>query len=291
MDVLPAVPDDTSFLEMLKVGGILKPDKVDVIAAMRAGLANRVDLYDLPDTLVKKMESYAESVDEPCSEAFFEMLKVATARGYGDVLSALGVSGTFASEARKNKLLAKIDDTLWESFSDFHAQLKAWQEAWMSGAANPAMMSMAMAAMMGGGQLPPGMMAPPDASPVRDKAEAVINAINKVFSGPGIPVARALAYDALRIKSLLEDPRLPAQIGAANRDQMLKALGVSVTADYVRLERNVVKYALAIMELPNIASGNSEVIYLGALLQLGLSIPWAILLRSEGSGGKGKKQF
>jgi hypothetical protein len=275
-DLLPSVPEDTSFLEMLKVGGVLKPAKTEVIAAIKAGLAFRLGVYDLPDVIIEKMEAFATEQDEPVGEVFFKLRKLVTTRNYGEVLSVLGVEGSFVSEGRKKTFLARLDEYMWAEVNSFYSQLTAWQDSWMATAGNPAM-ALSMLAMSNsgrGGVMPPGMMQPPETSAVRDAAEGVIDKINKVFAGVGIPVARALAFDATRIKNVLEEPTLPAMIGAANREQMLKTLGMTVGADYVRLERNLTRFVLAIMELPKVPSGNEEYTYLGAMLQLGASIPW-----------------
>jgi hypothetical protein len=114
----------------------------------------------------------------------------------------------------------------------------------------------------------------------------VINSINKVFAGVGIPVAKALAYDATRIKGVLENPALPAAVGAPNRDQMLRQLKLGVSADYVRLERNITRFTLGIMEFKKITVPNEEYSYLGAMLQLGLTIPWDKLGNKAGIGAK-----
>ena len=132
-----------------------------------------------------------------------------------------------------------------------------------------------------GGVMPAGMMAPPDTSFLRDAAEKTIVVINRIFAGPGIPVARALAYEAQKIKEVLENSKLPALVGAANKEQMLKTLGTNVTSDYVRLERNLVQYIVSIMEYPKIEAGQAEILYLTAMLQLGLSIDWTRLVSTS----------
>lgn len=288
-DILPSIPDDDSFLTLLKTGGELKIGKTEVIAATRAALANRVGLYELPDKIIDSMEKFAEGLDEPCPAAFYEIQKIISKRTYADILKALDIEGTIRmSQKRKDEFLSRIESGFWESIAAFHGQVKGWQEQWMSGAANPGMMmSMLAAAVAGGGAgMPPGMLSPPDTSGLRDEAEGVINIINRTFSGTGIPVARALAYDAQEIKKILTDDRLPSQIGAANREQMLKMLKTNVSADYVRLERNVTKYILSVMEYPNLPSGQTEIAYLAAMLQLGISIPWETL--SGGQPTKGR---
>lgn len=280
-NVLPALPDDQSFLEMLKVGGVLKVDRTNVIAAMRAAIASDIGLYALPDRLIQRMEAFALEQDEPVGESFYRLQKQLAERRYGEVLAALGTTGNFVSDKRKRETLERLDALLWPALRGFNTQLRAWVEAWSQGAANPAALMMAMAVSQGPrGVMPPGMLQPPDTAVLRDEGEGVVNSINKVFAGTGIPVARALAYDALRIREVLEDPSLPSTVGAATRDQMIKMLGIDVGADYVRLEQNVSRFALAIMELPKVAAGNEEVTYLSALYTLGVSVPWDKLGRS-----------
>lgn len=276
MDILPSVPEDASFLDMLKVGGVLKVEKVDVISAMRAAIASQVGLYNLPDRIMGKMEQFADEQDEPVGENFYRLQKLVASHAYAEVLTAIGVPGNFVSDRRKNAMLTRLNEILWPSLQGFNQQLNAWSDSWAKGMANPAMALTFLALTQTGtrGIMPPGMLQPPETTGLRDEAEAVINKINKVFSGTGIPVARALAYDATRIKTVLEEPTLPSAVGATTKDQMLKMLGVDVGADYVRLERNVTRFALAVMELPKLNAGNEEYAYLGALLTLGLSIPW-----------------
>lgn len=271
--ILPTLPDDKSFLEMLKVGGTLKIDRVNVIAAMHAAIASDVGLFDLPDILIQKMEAFALEQDEPVGEAFYRLQRQLAERHYGEILSALGTTGSFVSDKRKKDTLGRLKIMLWPALRDFNNQLRQWMEVWTQGTTNlPAMM---MALTVGPrGVMPPGVLQPPDSAVLRDAAENVINCINKVFAGTGIPVARALAYDAMRIREVLEDPGLPSTVGAATRDQMLKTLGVEVGSDYVRLEQNVTRYTLAIMELQNVSPGSDELAYLSALYTLGMSIPW-----------------
>jgi hypothetical protein len=283
--ILPSVPDDKSFLELLKVGGVLKPSTTEVVSAVKAALASKLGLFGLPEVIVARMEQFAEEQEEPVGENFFKLRKLIVKRKYGEVLEAFDVDAKFVSDTRKKKFLDRLDTHLWAEVFAFQAMLKNWQESWMSGMANPALLMTALVSgHLGGGvsSMPPGMMQPPDTSPVRDAAEGVINRINQVFAGLGVPVARALAYDATRIREILEEPSLPMAIGAANREQMLKMLNVTVTSDIVRLERSLAGFILALMELPGIPSGQQELVYLGAMFQLGATIPWDKL--PDGSG-------
>lgn len=281
--ILPAVPDDSSWLEMLKTGGVLKVDQSTVISAIRAALANRVGLFDLPAKLATAMEQFADENDEQVDAAFYKLRKQLTKRAYADVFAAIeGLDGSFVTEPRKRQLFERVNEYLWPAILDFYDQLRSWQETWQQGAANPAMMMTVIASMGGGGMaLPPGVMQPPDTSALRDYADAVNDAVNRVFAGTGVQIASALAYDANQIKKTLEDPRLPSMIGVANRDQMLKQLGVSVSSTYPRLELNLTRFVLACMQAKDQPAGKEELQYYGTLYMLGSQIPWAEL------GGRG----
>lgn len=281
--ILPLVPSDESWLEALKTGGVLKVDQSTVIAAIRAALADRVGLFDIPSKLVAAMEAYADENDEQVDNSFFALRKQITQRSYADVFAAIdGLDGKFVTDGRKRQLFERVNAYLWPSIISFYGQLQSWQEAWMQGASNPALM---MAAMMGTGNgvgMPPGMLAPPETGALRDYADAVSDAVNRVFAGTGRHVASALAYDASQVKKTMEDPRLPSLIGAANRDQMLKKLGVSVNATYPRLESNLTRFVLSTLQAKDVPAGNEEYQYFGTLYMLGSQIPWDQLDTSRG---------
>ena len=283
-DVLPAVPTDENWLAALKVGGVLKFSANTVIGTVSAALASRVGLYDLPKKIGELMERHSESLEEPVSEDYFAMQAMLTRRSYAEIFAAMpGVDGRYATDARKAALLRRVDERLWGSLSSFQVQLKAWVDAWQQG---QAMAFSNIGALIGAfqGVAVPNLNAPPPADSLRDAADGVVNSINYVFAGAGLPVAMALAYDAQQIRKVLENSSLPAQVGAANREQMLRMLSVAVSSDYPRLERNLKQYALGVIELQNVASGQAELQYLLSLFQLGQMIDWSRLNPTVPSG-------
>ncbi len=287
-DVLPGVPDDGPWLEALRTGGVLKIDQSTVIAGVRAALATRVGLFDVPRRLVEEMEHFADSVDEQVDPEFFRLRKQLTRKTYGDIFEAIdGMDGSYVTEARKKELFRRIDEHLWPAIGSFYDQLAAWQQAWMQGATSMPMILASLAGAGAGVGLPPGILQPPDTAILRDHADAVNDALNKVFAGTGIQIATAVAYEASQIKKSLENTRLPQMIGAANRDQMLKQLGVSVSATYPRLETNITKFILAVLQAKDQPAGNEELQYFGALFMLGSQIDWAQL--GVGVTGRGRK--
>jgi hypothetical protein len=274
LSILPTVPNEESFLEMLRTGGVLKVDVTEVISAIKAGFYKQIGIYDLVKKLSAKMDDFAKKQEEPNQPIYYELEKLLTEKQYGDILSALGVPGKFVNESRKTEFFVKLDAKLWTALKSFHNQLVAWQDTWIKSFSNPAMFSMTLAAQQSGSPMPAGMMSPPQTTVLEAAAEEVINEINRIFAGNGIPIARALAYDATRIIGILENKDLPAQIGAANKDQMIKELGISVGAEIIRMEKSLTQYALSIMSLAKVNAGKDQIAYLSAMLELGMSIPW-----------------
>ena len=135
------------------------------------------------------------------------------------------------------------------------------------------MMVAIMTGGMSGVKMPSGLMEAPDTASIRAAGEEVINKINKIFAGTGIPVARALAHNATRIMGLLNNPSLPVQINAPNKDVMLKMLGISVGAEIVRTEQSLKRYTMSILQLNSIGP-DIEHMYLSSLCQLGATIAW-----------------
>ena len=76
LSILPTVPDEQSFLEMLKTGGTLKVGTTEVLSAIKAALAQTVGLYKIPEKILDKMEAFAIAQEEPCGEAFYSMQKL-----------------------------------------------------------------------------------------------------------------------------------------------------------------------------------------------------------------------
>lgn len=276
-DVLPEIPSEESWLIALRAGGVLKVEQSTVISAIRAALADKVYLYDLPSKIVKAMESFADANAEPVpAKEFFAIRKQLTRKSYAEIFEAIdGLDGSFVTDARKNAFLKKVDELLWPAIVSFYNQLKAWVDAWQQGASNPGMMMNIMATVMAGGKVPAGMIsAPPETGTLRDEADALNDGINKVFSGTGAQIAAALAYEASSIKKMLENTQLPSMIGVANREQMLRTLKADVPATYPRLETNLSKFVLGVLKVKDIADGDEALQYFTSLHMLGAQIPW-----------------
>lgn len=288
--LLPKVPDDGDLFRMLQTGGVAKMDKQDVIATVRALMGDRFNVFDLDDTVMDAIAERTKKLDEPYPQIYYAIEKAKTRRKRADVLAALEVPGRFVTDTRKKEFLTRTRD-LWDVLEGFQGQLVAYEQEWLSKTSNPAMMMTAMAAMLGGGgALAPGLMDAPEPGAILDAAHGVIDTLNHMFAGAGIPVARALAADIIEVREFIEKPELMAAVGAGSRDEMLKVLGVAVSADVVRAERTTVQYALALLELDKIPEPQLPA-YVVTMKQLGATIPWARLRGTDGkTTGRAKPQ-
>ena len=275
--LLPPIPSDDSWLNALKTGGILKVDESSYIAAIRAALADRAGLYNVPEALAKAMEKYADETEEQVDPTFYTLRKSLTRRTYGDIFAAIdGLDGSFITESRRKEFLGRIRDTLWPAIAESYQTLDGWYQTWRASFSDPSMLLAAIGGGLSGGAAGISMMTPPDTAILHDAGDALVNSINRVFRGTGVQIAAAMAYDANMIRKTLEDTRLPSMIGVKNREMMLKKIGASVSSNYVRLEQNLVKYVLAFAKHDAVTS-DVDANYFVALWQLGTQINWSEL--------------
>lgn len=284
--LLPPVPNDDSWLNALKSGGILKVDDSSYIAAIRAALADRAGLYDVPAALAQAMEQYADETEEQVDPMFFSLRKSLTRRSYAEIFAAIdGLDGSFITDGRRKEFLSRIRSNLWPAIADSFRTLDSWYQAWRASFSDPSMLIAAISGGLGAGA-GMGMVTPPDTAQLHDAGDTLVDSVNRVFRGTGVQVAAAMAYDANTIRNTLETPGLPAMVGVKNRELMLKKIHANVSSNYVRLEQNLVKYVLGFVKHDTVTS-DVEVQYFAALWQLGTQINWGELNGRGASGIEG----
>ncbi|MFA5854141.1 MAG: hypothetical protein WC866_03560 [Patescibacteria group bacterium] len=280
--LLPQVPSDDDFLAMLQIGGVAKMEPQDVMSAIRVLFASEIGVFDIDNEILGMIEQRSLSIDEPCPEIYYTLQKQIGRKAHGEVLKALGVPGTFASGTRKTAFVERMKG-LWGTLSAFQQGIDSWFASWQAKMNNPALLIGMFATMANGNAATPlaGINDAPDTQPTVDAARSVIDALNKIFAGPGIPVARALAADAVQLRQLLENPELVSAVGAGTREEMLRKLRIGVGGDIVRGERAITQYVLSVMKLPDVDSLQLPM-YITALQQLGTTLPWSKLASGNG---------
>lgn len=274
--ILPSPTTNESFLKALKAGGVLKIDDATYEAALRVFLADRCGLYVVPEKLASEMERFADESDEPVTNTFFKLKNSITRRNYSDLFAAIeGLDGSFASKKRRDEFIRRIRSEMCPAIREAYAALDGWYKSMLAASSNPAALLQAISGMMSGAGLGLGASVPPTDA-VHDASDTLKDAINHVFRGTAAPVGAAMASDAMEISSILSDPTLPAMVGAVNREQMLKKLGINITPNYARLEQNLVRFVLSYIKFDE-AGGGNEAAYLTALWTLGNQISWSDL--------------
>ncbi|MEK7545861.1 MAG: hypothetical protein AAB554_02170 [Patescibacteria group bacterium] len=283
--LLPQVPTDESFLSNLVSGGVLKPSENDVLAAIRALNADRYGIFDIDDKILEAIATRAEEMEEPWPDLYYDVQKKLAVKAHAEVLRALGVSSKVVSQAEVKKFLGRTNE-IWSQLAGFYETVDGYVTNWQTQMGPQAMMAM-MGALAGGGAVGPSPFAveAPDPTPLVDQARGIIDRVNKMFAGPGIPVARALAADAQQLSDVLKKPELINAIGAANRDEMLKKLGIGVGADASRTETSVLQFALCVLKLSTIETSQLPRFVL-AMRQVGSTIPWSTLTTGRGNGAR-----
>ena len=282
--ILPTVPSDELLLKSLRTGGVLKVDDSAYNSALRVFLADRCGLFRIPEMLVAEMEKFADENEEPVTSLFFKLKKQITRREYGDLFAAIdGLDGSFATKKRREEFLRRMRNEMCPAIREAYQVLDSWYQSFMATSSNPGAMMTAIYGLMNGTGAALASANVPPVDGVRDAADTLKDSINHVFRGTGVPVASAMAYDAMEITKTLENAELPALIGATNREQMLKKLGVNITPNYARLEQNLVRFVLSYIKYSDDGTDN-DVAYLTALWMLGNQINWTDLVGATGTG-------
>ncbi|OGL95650.1 hypothetical protein A2348_03475 [Candidatus Uhrbacteria bacterium RIFOXYB12_FULL_58_10] len=266
--LLPVLKDDTSFVAALASGGTAKMPTEDAVAAIRAAFASRTGLYEILPKLLDMMKQRADEMEEPLDESFYSLRKEVARRRYADVLAAFDGIGELITDKEKAKFLDRVEQ-LWTVLEVFQQQLEAYRQAYKDDSGD---IGAAIAAIRDGGVA----IDMPDVGPVVAAARGVLERFNRAFAGLGIPVARALAADAIRTREILRRPGLPATIGATTFDEMLKKLEVNIPPDVAEMETSVARYVLSLMSLPS-SPVEQQPQFILALQRLGKPIPWATL--------------
>lgn len=270
-----AIPlDDDSLLDAIKMKNELRVDDQAYIAAMRADLADRAGLLDVPGKLNNEMLAYAEKNDRPVDNMYFDVQALMMARDYSVLFAGLpNGSRRAVSKTQKKGLLAKMQEFFWPAVFSAYLEILRWRQIWVESATPGAAMAYLTQQK---GIVPPGIGMAPDVGPLRDAAEKLRIAMNKTLSGLKMMAADALFYDCTKVKDVLLTEGLPELIGALDYDQMLTMLEVNIDESIVRTEQNLVRFVLGMIKSKDVGS-DEEADYFSALYTIGYQVNWQLI--------------
>lgn len=286
LSVLPQVPNYTALLQMLKVGGVLRFEQSTVIAGIQAYLADKAGVYGINKALAAKMLAYAKSNRQSVDPVYHKLkTEIARTGDMAELFAAIeGFDGRSVTATARKELFGDIDKYLIPAVNGFWSQLDSWMQAALVSANGPAATQRVLNALVPGavgGFMPSGGNAAPPTTGLHEYAEKVNDAANQAFAGEGAQIASGALCQANALKGVLDDPTLPAKVGAVNSEQMLLELGVTVTGADARVENDLAQFVTSILQVKNLSGGDTELRYFDALWQLGSLIPWNQL------GGRG----
>ncbi|MDP3985133.1 MAG: hypothetical protein Q8P82_00035, partial [bacterium] len=85
---LKPLPDDTSFLKMLVVGGVPKMKAEDAVAAVRVAIAERLGVFELEETILTRIEERAVSLRAQVPPVFYAIEDSKTRKTHPEILRA-----------------------------------------------------------------------------------------------------------------------------------------------------------------------------------------------------------
>jgi len=294
----PEVPAGISLLSRLRVGGVLRVKPDTLVSAVRVLFTERAGYFDIIETIRDAIEARADKNGRSVPPIFLKLDSLSRSSEYADMLNILKDEGIvdrrrYASKTAKDKLLFSLQG-VFADLASVQKQLEGYVEQMtMGGGMTPQMMLTAFASIASGAPNPALMMAmqPPAPTSVVAAVTAMVDRINKMFSGTKALTAAALQPDVAAVASLLDNDEIYTALGASDREEALNELGLTASADLEQIEKDLLQYILAVLEIPN-KDSQSQPMYIGAVTMLGKSIVWDRLIKlvkSPNSAPRNKK--
>jgi hypothetical protein len=274
--LLAQVPADGALLRLFREDTTLQVTPEDLASAARLSLAQRWGIEALEERVAARIEAWALEQEKPCPPLFYELEREIARSRHAGVLAAMDLPGTFVTEARQRALLSRLLD-LWRGLQAFDQALTEWNGQWTARARHPHNFLQSLAQVIHQPQaLAQAQADAPDAGPVLDAHQRLLRTLHRVYAGAGVVVARSLGEQLTRWTRLLQDPRLQPAIGAQDRDDMLRRLGVQIPAEAPRSEEAAIQYLLSAAGLADVPADRLPATLL-ALHELSARVPWTVL--------------
>lgn len=280
--MLVSAPGDDDLLKALKLGGRPEFEPVNVAAVVRAAVARRNGVYDLPERLVDAIRGESRKQRKPNPPILIQVRRELAKRSnvaaiFADLFpeESKGGGTAYVSDKDKTETLKALDG-IWPALIAFQNRLRAFRMEAMTAA-----MTAGMATQMGGGMgfaamgLDPSMLMGVnlDTSSYVDDVEGIIDALNGVFMDQGLYASRVLAEEGSRLTGILKMDGLVAAVGCTNYEDMLRELKIGVTADVIRGQTDLATWLINVVTLQEKDSASLPGVLL-ALCMLGDRIPW-----------------
>ncbi len=282
--LLPEVQIGDVWLKSIQREDVLVLGTNHHIAAIESAIADRFDLFSVPDKVSKAMMDYSLEANIPVGEEYYRIRNIITERQYADLFKAMNINNTDIDMNSRRELIRRINAHLFPLVPILIKELNNWYDRWAKMA--PQQISMAITNMAGangrGRQL--SVASFPETSALINMSNTVVKALNTCLAGSGGVAALAMAFEANTIRDCLDNPELPRLVGALNKDQMLIKLGIDLDLGVISMEKAIVQFIIAFAQAKDLTTRQNAGSYFYDLWQLGNEITcWDNLTSRESS--------
>lgn len=245
LSLIADIPMGDSFIKAMSMTTRLKVDELSIIALTKAYVANIHGIFDVMKKIHEKGEANLRRLRTPAPASLIKLMQALTKKQYSAIFSALDVDVTASMINEENRLmlLKGFQDTTLPFVQKFvNTSMKAWVEDYNQNSLN---LGNLVKAISGGGLVDQTT----ETDSLRMEASAINDILNSNFAVYGLYCAGALAYEAHKVKELLQDPQYMTLLGAQSQEDMLSMIGSNVSDGDVMLETRLCQLLIGLKRL------------------------------------------
>lgn len=281
-NLLPEVQIGKTWLESIEHKDVLSLGVDQYIAAIESAIADRFNLFEVPNIVSKAMKDYSLEANMPLDKSYYEIRNIITRHEYGNLFAALDVNSADIDEASRRELIRRINTHLFPLVPLLIRELDTWFDRWNKTAQQNMAMSVARMANPNDANRRRMPELFPETSSLINMSNSVIKALNTCLAGTGSVAALAMAYEANTIRDCLDNPELPRLVGAIDKERMLIKLGIDLDPAIINMEKSIVQFIIAFAQAKELTVRENAGDYFYDLYQLGCEITcWDKLANRE----------
>ncbi len=274
--VLAPIPKDSDWLEGLRQQGILQFSTQTYMAGIKALLAANLGTFTAITRLKDLVSEYALTNGLAAPNLYYDLQNILARREFGPIFAALeenrvGNVPIYASIDDVNDLGIRMQNILVPEILEAVEALSAWHEELTKLKKTDFFVQQTMTSIQ-------DMTADsyPNTAKLYDAGKQLRLKINQTFASNGIQKALAIQGEYESFMRILNNPELPASVGAVDRDNVMKMLGLDAKAAIVRAAPYIAQFVLNMVEVENLAKP-SELRFFIDLHRLTMQIDWSTL--------------
>jgi len=279
MSLLIQAPSDDDMLKALTTTERPVFEPANIASVIRAAVARRLGVYDLPKTLAEAIRASSRAHHIPNPPIFRVVNREARRRTsvgaiVDDMVSEDQPKSLYVDQADIDRAF-KAMDKIWPVLIDFQVRLRGFRnEAYVA--------SLNMTAQSRIGTPAPDLFGinpldlvgiKLDPKPIVDQVENLVFDLNEIFEDQGLDASRILGERAARFTRILELEGLPAAVGTLDHKAMMSKLDIRITQAMLTDQAKLITWLINVVRLGEIDASRLPAM-LVYLAKIGDEIPW-----------------